>query len=179
MDRAFAATYVVSSISQTAEDLALFHALEDLSTREQAASRNTVGNERCVVRTSVELSQDEGQLLALEITLEQLLNQSRTVTHVLGARRSVVNAAHEIGRAQHVKVEVERNLGELVGVIDLQVVDVERGADESQLFSAPPAQAELCGRVFLEHVSLGDNARQGQQSGSAGAVVVDARASRD
>ena len=87
-----------------------------------------------------------------------------------GAARvvAVVDAEEVVRRADHVEVEVQRDV---VRLLLRQVLDVVLRSEQTLLLGSPPGEAHRVVRLGLRHLDRGL-----QQRCAAGAVVVDARA---
>ena len=166
---------VVGLTGGAAEDRGLLGGLDALGAGEQAAGGDADGDERAVVGAAAELRRRRGQVLAVEVVDEQLLDLRRPgrAGGVGVGAVAVVDEADVVRRADHVEVQVRHDLRQ--GRV-AEAVDVVLGAEQAGLLGAPEREADLLARLDagLGHL-LGDlEDRRG-----AGAVVVDARAAVD
>src|SRR6266508_6413660 len=138
---------VVLRAGGTAVDPLLLRSLDALSAGEQAARRDTRGDERAIVRAPVERRWLVRQPLRSEVVEEDLLDRSGAGRPNRAAASRVVagvDEAHEVRRADHVEVQVQLDLI-LLGLAE--TIHVERGADQAFLLTAPPGEAQLVARV--------------------------------
>lgn len=142
--------------------------LDLLRPREQPARRDAHVQERPVVGAPAELGRLRRQLLAGEVSFEQRLRlgRSRGAAEVEGRPVAVVDAEEVVGRRDHVEVEVQPDL---VQVLGRRLVDVVLGTEQTELLSRPPCEAH---RVV--DLVLGQLQRYLQDADRTGAVVVDA-----
>jgi hypothetical protein len=147
--------------------------LDLLGAREQAARRDADVQEGPVVGAAVELGGLRGQALALKVLLEEglCLGGSRGAAQVKGGPIAVVDGELVVGRGDHVEVEVQADLVEVLGA---GLVDVVFGAQQAKLLGGPPGETDGVGDLVLGELK-GDL----ENTDSAGPVVVDARSCLD
>lgn len=164
---------VIGNASLTTEQLNLLGGLDNLSTSEKATSGDVALDESRVVGSAGEGSGLVWDTLIVKELLEQVLDFSRAsgAGHVVGRTVTVVDLVGEVGRANHVEVEVQLDLVQLTVI---QAVDVEGASKETEFLSGPPGKAN--GVVELE---VGKGFGNGHDTNGAGAVVVDTRAGID
>lgn len=145
--------------------------LNVLGARKQAAGGNAHILERAIVTPPAELLGHPLQAgLIGEVILEELLRfgGARGAGEVEGRAVAVVNAVLVIGGGDHIKVELEADLG-LFGV--REGGDVEFGAEETKLLSGYPDEANgVVDAVF------GELEGDFEETDATGAVIVDTRA---
>lgn len=164
---------VIGNASLTTEQLNLLGGLDNLGTSEKTSSGDVALDECRVVGSAGEGSGLVWETLVVKELLEQVLDFSRAsgTSHVVGRTVTVVDLVGEVGRADHVEVEVQLDLVQLTVI---KAVDVEGASKETEFLSGPPGKAN--GVVELE-VSKGFG--NGHDTNGAGAVVVDTGAGID
>ena len=132
---------IVSDASLASEKSLLERSLELLGSGEESSDWDTVISESLVVGAGGEGGWDVSELRVVgEVILEELLDWAGSwrAGEVESASVSVVDGVDEVGGGDHVEVEVDGDLAELLWG---QALDVLGGTDESDFFGGPEGEA--------------------------------------
>lgn len=136
------------------------------SAGEQTRRGNANVDEAHIVGTGTERGVLGGETLLGKVIVEEV--GAEGVAGVVTA----VDGEHGVDGTNHIVVEVE---ADLVGILLGQSASVVEGADEADLLSAPPDEADL----VLEALVLLEGADDLEDGAGARAVIVDTRAGGD
>lgn len=164
---------IVSDAGLSAVGSSLLWGLDVLSTSEESTGGDTVLEERSVIGASREIGWEGLDANRLEVVLEQLLGLGRSQWaggSELGSV-TVVDTVEVVWRSDHVEVQVDADLVELLlgGLLN------EVGSSQKTLlFGGPPGEADGVVDLVLGQL-LGDL----EETDGAGAVIVDTWANLD
>lgn len=164
---------IVCDTSLTTVGSGLLWGLDLLSSGEETTRCNTVLEERSIIGASGEISWEGLDAGGLEVVLEELLSLGRS-DWAGGSERgsvTVVNTVEEVWRSNHVKVEID---ADLVQVLLSGLLDEVSSTKQTLLLSGPPGEADGVVDLVLGQL-LGDL----KKTDGAGAVVVDTWAGLD
>ena len=158
---------VVRDALLATEQSDLLSGLETFSSSVDTTSSNTSIEEGAIVAAAAEFDFDAGDLGNVGVVVrEELLGLGGSLRTRLtkGAAVTVVHAESVVGASNHVKVEVE---ADLVLLSLGKVLDVVLGAEQTELLSRPPSEAN--GVLDAEAREGGGNLEEGRR---ARAIVV-------
>jgi len=159
--------------SNTAPDLLLLLGLDLVGTSGGTSSRDVSVEERTVVRAAVELGGVRWDAGADEVLLEELLDVVAAVGagEAVSASVTVVDLVDEVGRGDHVEVEVGADLERLFG---REVLDEVGRAEKAGLLARPEAKGD-----GVLHVVLGEGLCDVEDTDGTTAVVVNTGSGAD
>lgn len=164
---------VVSDAGLSAVSSSLLRGLELLRASEESTGGDTVLEERSVIGASREISREGLDADRLEVVLEQLLSLGRskwTSGAELGSV-TVIDTIEVVWRSDHVEVEVDADLLELLWS---GLLDEVSSSEKTLLLGGPPGEAHGVVDLVLGQL-LGDL----EETDGAGAVVVNSWAGLD
>lgn len=106
-------TRVQGHIARPPELVSLLHSLPLLGSGEQTPSRDAGLDEGTVIRTARERSGIVLEALAVKMGLKQLLNGGAPGADLLSGLPAIEDATDVVGGADHVKIQVDGNVGQL------------------------------------------------------------------